>query len=159
MTIRIRPMSAADKPALMQILQHTPEFKPYEVVVAEEVIDGYLQDPEGTGYHALVAEAEAELAGYICYGQTPCTVGTWDIYWVAVSGDKRGRGIGGALTEKAEGAIRQARGRLILIETSSAPAYENTRRFYLGRGYATVARIPDFYAPGDDLIIMQKRMG
>lgn len=151
-------MSTGDKPALMQILRHTPEFKPYEVVVAEEVIDGYLQDPQGTGYHALVAEDGPQIAGYICYGQTACTIGTWDIYWIAVSGKQRGKGIGGALTKSAEEEIRQSEGRLILIETSSQPIYENTRRFYLGQKYEQVARIPDFYSPGDDLLIMQKRL-
>jgi ribosomal protein S18 acetylase RimI-like enzyme len=151
-------MSPGDKPALMRILRRTPEFKPYEVVVAEEVIDGYLNDPEGTGYLALAADSDAKVAGYICYGRTPCTVGTWDIYWIAVSGEARGRGIGGALTKAAEDDIIKANGRLILIETSSQPLYDNTRRFYLGRKYEPVARIPDFYAPGDDLIIMQKRL-
>ncbi len=152
-------MSAGDKPALMQILRHTPEFKPYEVAVAEEVIDGYLLDPEGTGYHALIADDDAQMAGYICYGQTPCTVGTWDIYWIAVAGEKRGKGIGGALTQAAEADIQREQGRLVLIETSSQPIYENTRRFYLGQQYEPVARIPDFYSPGDDLLIMQKRLG
>ena len=152
-------MSAADRPAVMQILRHTPEFKPYEVAVAEEVIDGYLQDPQGTGYHALVADEDSRVIGYICYGQTPCTVGTWDIYWIAVSGDARGKGTGGALTKAAEEDIRREQGRLILIETSSQPVYENTRRFYLGQKYEPVARIPDFYSPGDDLLIMQKRLG
>jgi ribosomal protein S18 acetylase RimI-like enzyme len=151
-------MSAGDKPALMQILRRTPEFKPYEVVVAEEVIDGYLQDPQGTGYHALVADDDSQVAGYICFGETPCTEGTWDIYWVAVAGDKRGKGIGGALTKAAEAGIKKARGRLILIETSSLPLYDNTMRFYLGQKYEQVARIPDFYSPGDDLLIMQKRV-
>lgn len=151
-------MSPGDKPALMQILRHTPEFKPYEVVVAEEVIDGYLEDPQGTGYYALVAEDGSQIAGYICYGQTPCTVGTWDIYWIAVAGEKRGKGVGGALTKAAEDEIKRLEGRLILIETSSQPVYENTRRFYLGQKYEPVARIPDFYSPGDDLLIMRKRL-
>jgi ribosomal protein S18 acetylase RimI-like enzyme len=151
-------MSAGDKPALMQILRNTPEFKPYEVVVAEEVIDGYLQDQQGTGYFAKVADDDSQVAGYICFGETPCTVGTWDIYWIAVSGDKRGKGIGSALTKAAEADIKKARGRLIMIETSSQPIYENTRRFYLGQKYNQVACIPDFYSPGDDLIIMQKRL-
>jgi ribosomal protein S18 acetylase RimI-like enzyme len=152
-------MSAGDKPALMQILRHTPEFKPYEVVVAEEVIDGYLQDPLGTGYHALIADDDSQVAGYVCFGQTPCTEGTWDIYWVAVAGDKRGKGIGAALTKGAEAAIKKDGGRLIIIETSSQPLYENTRRFYLNQKYEQIARIPDFYTPGDDLLIMQKRLG
>lgn len=151
-------MSAKDKSALMRILRHTPEFKPHEVAVAEEVIDDYLHDPQGTGYHALVADGGRQVAGYICYGPTPCTVGTWDIYWMVVAGEKRGQGIGGALTREAEEAIRQAHGRLILVETSSSPIYENTRNFYLSQGYEFIGRIPDFYAPGDDLLIMQKRL-
>ncbi len=151
-------MSRADKPALIQILRNTPEFKPYEVEVAEEVIDGYLDDQQGTGYYALIAEDDSKIAGYVMYGQTPCTIGTWDIYWIAVSGEVRGKGIGGALTKAAEAEIKKMDGRLILIETSSQPLYENTRRFYLGQKYELVARIPDFYAPGDDLLIMQKRL-
>jgi ribosomal protein S18 acetylase RimI-like enzyme len=151
-------MSRADKPALMRILRNTPEFKPYEVVVAEEVIDGYLDDQQGTGYFALIAEDDSILAGYVMYGQTPCTVGTWDIYWIAVSGEIRGKGIGGALTKAAEADIKKMSGRIVMIETSSQPLYENTRRFYLGQKYVQVARIPDFYDAGDDLCIMQKRL-
>jgi ribosomal protein S18 acetylase RimI-like enzyme len=128
------------------------------VAVAEEVIDAYLTDPRGTGYFTLVAEDGGKIAGYICYGETPCTVGTWDIYWIAVDRQKRGRGIGKVLSETAEAAIKQAGGRLAVIETSSTPLYENTRNFYLGRGYETVARIPDFYSPGDDKLILLKKL-
>jgi ribosomal protein S18 acetylase RimI-like enzyme len=158
MTVGIRPMVARDKPALMRILRNTPEFKPFEVVVAEEVIDHYLSDPKGSGYFILIADDNSEVAGYICYGETPCTVGTWDIYWVAVAREKRGRGIGKILSETAEAAIKKARGRLAIIETSSTPLYENTRNFYLRRGYETVARIPDFYVPGDDKLILRKTL-
>ena len=142
----------------MKILQDTPEFKPSEVVVADEVIDSYLQDPVGSGYYALVAEADSAIAGYICYGPTPLTDGTWDLYWQAVAQAKRGQGIGGALMEAAEREIRKAQGRLAIIETSSTPAYEKTLHFHLGRGYEVIARIPDFYAPGDDKLILQKRL-
>lgn len=158
MTLKLRPMLEKDKPALMTILRDTPEFKPSEVVVAEEVIDSYLRDPEGSGYIIMVAEEGGDIAGYICYGPTPCTDGTWDIYWEAVAREKRGRGIGSALAAAAVAAIRKARGRMIIIETSSTPLYESTRRFHLGQGYEIVGRIPDFYAPGDDKLIMQKRL-
>jgi ribosomal protein S18 acetylase RimI-like enzyme len=142
----------------MKILQNTPEFKPSEVVVAEEVIDSYLCDPHGSGYHVFVAEADSAVAGYICYGPTPLTDGTWDIYWIAVSADKRGRGIGGVLMAYAEDRIREAEGRLIVIETSSQPEYEETRRFHLSHGYEVVACVPDFYAPGDNKLILQKHL-
>jgi len=142
----------------MKILRSTPEFKPAEVVVAEEVIDSYLRDPRGSGYYALVAELDSAIAGYICYGPAPLTEGTWDIYWMAVSAEKQGRGIGGALMAHAEDNIREAQGRLIVIETSSQPEYEKTRRFHLSHGYEVIGRISDFYAPGDDKLILQKRL-
>jgi ribosomal protein S18 acetylase RimI-like enzyme len=151
-------MHTGDKPALMRILAVTPEFKPYEVTVAEEVIDVYLDDPVGSGYHILVAVEGGKISGYICYGPTPCTDGTWDMYWEAVAPADRGRGIGTALTEAAEAAIIKAGGRMIMIETSASSLYDNTRRFHQARGYETVARVADFYAPGDDQLIMRKRL-
>jgi hypothetical protein len=46
----------------------------------------------------------------------------------------------------------------VIIETSSQPHYGGTRAFYLRRGYDVVARVPDFYAPGDDRLIFAKRI-
>ena len=140
------------------MLHNTPEFKPSEVAVAEEVIDSYLENPLSSGYNILVAEDSSTLAGYVCYGPTPLTEGTWDIYWEAVAQEKRGQGIGSLLTKSAEEEIIRAKGRLALIETSSTPAYEASRRFHTGHGYKIVALVPDFYAPGDDKLILQKRL-
>jgi predicted N-acetyltransferase YhbS len=151
-------MSHEDKPHITKILRDTPEFKPFEAAVAEELIDSYLNDPSGSGYHILVADVDSTVTGYICYGPTPLTEGTWDIYWMAVTPEKQGRGIGSALMKSAEKAIVRAKGRLVIIETSSTPAYEKTRNFHLSQGYEIVARIPDFYAPGDDKLILQKRL-
>jgi len=158
MEIDIRSMSHADKPHVTKILRGTPEFKPFEVVVAEELIDCYLEDSSSSGYHILVAEVDSNVTGYICYGPAPLTEGTWDVYWVAVARERQGQGIGGALMKSAEKDIAKAKGRLAIIETSSVPAYEKTRHFHLSQGYEMVARIPDFYAPGDDKLILQKRL-
>ena len=151
-------MSKEDKTILIEILRDTPEFKSSEVVVAGEVIDSYLSDPVNSEYHVLVAEVDLSVVGYICYGPTPLTDGTWDLYWEAVAREKRGQGFGSALMQAAEKEIRKAKGSLALIETSSTPMYEKTRRFHLGLGYEIIARIPDFYSPGDDKLILQKRL-
>ena len=142
----------------MRILQNTPEFKPVEVTVAEDLIDAYLDSPGESGYSVLIAESGQALAGYICYGPTPLTESTWDVYWMAVAQDKRGQGIGGALLKAAEARIKKADGRLVVIETSSIPSYENTRRFYVGQDYEQIVLIPDFYAPGDGKLMLIKRM-
>ena len=159
MPVNLRPMRPEDKSSLMNLLHSTPEFKSFEVKVAEEVIDAYLKDPSDSGYTIIVAEGNpGGIDGYICFGPTPCTDGTWDFYWEAVRREKRGKGIGSALSKAAEAAVRKARGRLILIETSSTPGYENTRRFHINHGYEVVGRIPDFYSPGDDRLTLQKRL-
>ena len=158
MTISIRPTILADKPSILEILRNTPEFKPLEVFVAEELIDSYLDQGTVSGYYLLTAEENSQVAGYICYGDTPLTEGTWDIYWIAVSHKLQGRGIGRTLMSAAEEAIKRAHGRFILIETSSTTEYEKTRRFYHGIGCSVICRIPDFYVPGDDKIVFEKRL-
>lgn len=158
MATKLRKMTKRDKQPLMSILRDTPEFTPPELIVAEEVIDCYLQDPVHSGYSILIAECDSSVCGYLCYGPTPLTQGTWDLYWAAVARKMRGKGIGKALWEKAEDDIMKDGGRLAVIETSSKPDYEQTRRFHEARGYKNVGRIADFYAPSDDMLIYVKRL-
>jgi ribosomal protein S18 acetylase RimI-like enzyme len=152
-------MRSADKAAVMGILKDTPEFKPAEVGIAEELIDAYLENPVKSGYLILVAAVESHIAGYVCYGQTPLTAGTWDIYWMAVDRESQGQGIGKRLLAAAEAAIKKSNGRLIVIETSSKPDYFKAQRFYSSRGYELHNRIADFYEPNDDKLTYLKRVG
>jgi len=158
MTRMIRPMLPSDRKALFNILDAISEFSPSEVLVAKEVIDSYLHDPSGSGYNILVAVIGTSVVGYICCGPTPLTQATWDIYWMATSPEKQGQSIGSSLIALAESKIIESGGRLIIIETSSKPEYERTRCFYCGHDYEVVARIPDFYGPKDDKIILEKRL-
>ena len=156
MVVNTRPMTKEDKAVIAGILQVTREFTPTEVKVALELIDLYLECGTSSDYHILVAEVDNTPAGYICFGPTPLTEGTWDIYWMAVDPHKQRQGIGRRLLNDAEGSISKVQGRLILIETSSKPEYEKTRKFYESCDYEIIARIPDFYAPGDDKLVFQK---
>lgn len=159
MEISIRPMKAADKATVMGIMRSAAEFNSLDVAVAEEVCDAYLADTAGSDYYVYVAEVDSSVVGYICYGATPLTQSTWDIYWIAVTPDRQGRGIGKFMLSFTEERIREnKRARLILIETSGTPLYERTRSFYCSQGYSEVCRIPDFYAPGDDRVTFQKRL-
>jgi len=142
----------------MRILQDTPEFLPPEVVIAEELIDAFLEDQATSGYYIHFAEVDGDIAGYICYGNTPLTEATWDIYWVAVDRNKQGLGIGRILMKHAEDDIKKMRGKLIMVETSGKPEYNKTRRFYDTLDYQRVCQIPDYYAPGDDLVLFSKRL-
>jgi ribosomal protein S18 acetylase RimI-like enzyme len=128
-----------------------------EVRCALELIDAALADPTGD-YRVLVAELAdgVRVAGYVCYGPTPMTEGTFDLYWIATHSAARGRGVGSALIERMEVELRAAGARLVRVETSHQELYGAAHRFYVRHGYPVVARLPDFYKPGDDLVTMLK---
>jgi len=154
--IKIRPPTRRDKSAIMDIVRTTLEFDEMDKVVAEELVEAYLADGTESGYHILVAEADARVSGYVCYGPTPLTENTWDVYWLTVAREKHGKGIGTALLTAAESNIKKAKGRMILIETESHTSYEKTQQFYLKRGYTVVCNIPDFYKVGHGKLAYQK---
>ncbi|MEO8295575.1 MAG: N-acetyltransferase [Gemmatimonadota bacterium] len=153
----LRPLTRADRPALERIFQSISLFSSQEVAVALEVLDASFV-PEQTDYHTLGAEVGGRLAGWVCWGATPCTVGTYDMYWIAVDPSVHGAGVGSALVSEMENRLKGI-ARLIVVETGGRRDYEATRSFYLARGYEQVARVPDFYAPGDDQIVFSKKVG
>ena len=151
--VRLRPLVAADRDRLEAITRATDLFNDDEIPVALEVFDAAVAG--SPDYTALGADAGDALAGWICWGPTPCTVGTFDLYWIAVDPAQHNAGIGSLLLAEME---RQLAGhaRLVVVETAGRAAYAPTRAFYERRGYAAVARIPDFYAPGDDQVVYVK---
>jgi ribosomal protein S18 acetylase RimI-like enzyme len=132
-------------------------FSSEEINVALELIDIYLFNKEQKDYLIYIAENNVgELAGYVCFGPTPATDGTYDLYWIAVSPAHQRKGIGKTLLNYVEHYIKKNKGRLIIIETSSRNDYQNTRKFYINNNYQLSAQIKDFYHPGDDRVIFTK---
>lgn len=153
----LRPMAKDDRQPVLELIRATGFFNEAEIQVATELIDIYLNNPDQRDYHIVVVEDESgKVAGYMTYGPTPLTEGTWDLYWIAVSPGAQGKGYGRQLVNWLEDRVRESGGRLILIETSSQPKYLPTRKFYEKLGYAEIARIPDFYRPEDDRVIFGK---
>lgn len=152
----IRAMRPADKGEIMSIIRATDAFIAEDIEIAEEIIDSYINNPGSSGYHCYIAESEGRLTGYISYGATPLTRGTWDVYWIVVAPGQRGKGIGSTLLKFAENDISSRGGRMLLIETASNPAYEPARILYLAHGYQIVSTIPDFYDPGDAKLTFRK---
>lgn len=156
-TITLRAPRARDRERVGEIVRAAGVFRPDEIAVALEVFDGAVQSP-GVDYHAIGAFEEDRLLGFACFGPTPCTLATWDLYWIAIDPDAHRRGIGRLLMTASEGAIAAHGGRLVVVETASRDDYGPTRTFYEAIGYARAADIPEYYAPGDGLIVYVKTL-
>ncbi len=172
--ILIGDMMGKHRDRVRDILVATGVFRDEEVVVALELFDSVFGVPSGadaahpgftnnarasSDYFFLGAfTANEELAGFACYGPTPGTDRTYDLYWIAVHPAAQGSGSGTILLDEVERKLERQNGRLVVVETSSRSDYKNTRGFYLRRGYAEAARARDFYAPADDRITFTKRL-
>ena len=154
--ITIRDIQPGDVDAVCRIVQRTERFRPAEVVVAREVLEESLTPAGRVWYHGLVAEVGGAVVGWICVGPTPCTLGTFDIDWIAVDPTLQGRGVGKLLVARAESDATDLGGRVMVIETSDRPDYGDTRAFYRKLGYEEVAQIPHFYARDDGKVILTK---
>ena len=151
----LRDLTPADRDRIEAITRSVGLFRADEVPIALEVFDEAVGGRPTNTYNLLGAELDGRLVGWICWGPTPCTLGTYDLYWMAVDPDAQGTGIGTTLLLEMERRLAGL-ARLIVIETAGRPDYEGTRAFYQGRGYSPVSVIPDFYAPGDDQVVFVK---
>ncbi len=157
--MKIRPIIQEDKHRLREILQRAQIFSPEEIDVAMELIDIVLARPGQKDYEISCFVDERNLPlGYICFGPIPMTKGAFDLYWIVVDPPYQGNRIGSRLLDFLEERVKSLNGRMILVDTSSLPSYEKTQRFYRSKGYQEVARVPDFYWPGNDRITYCKKL-
>jgi GNAT superfamily N-acetyltransferase len=150
--------SPSDPKAVEEIVVSSGFFRPDEVPVAVELVTERLEKGTESGYEFVFAEVGGRTAAYACFGLIPCTLYSYDLYWIATHNDLRGSGLGKAVLKAVEEAVAALGGKAIYVETSYLPKYEPTRVFYLKNNYLEKARFEDFYDDGDDKVVYVKRV-
>jgi len=107
----------------------------------------------------VVEEADGHVVGVVFYEPRPATDRVWALTMVVVDPHVQGTGIGARVLRWVEERLRNEGQRVLVIETSSTPAYEKTRRFYERNGYLNVATVPDYFEDGDHMVLYYKRLG
>ena len=148
-----------DRKSIKRLLSGTRAFYRHEMEVALELLDDRLEKGPESEYMFLFCEAGGRTAGYACYGPITMARGRFDLYWIAVEAGLQRKGIGSALLGKAEAEMARLGGKYVYAETSSRKKYAPTRQFYLKNGYSRAARVPEYYARGDDKLIFMKTIG
>lgn len=161
----IRPATPADTAGIVGVAVGSGLFPPEEVGLVEELVTGPAGDAvclvddgghddggdgdggdqsDGGGVRA-VAWAEPVRG----------TDGTWELTMIAVDRAAQGTGRGSALLREVERRVHERGARLLLVLTSGTPELAGARAFYAARGYGEEARVRDYYAPGDDMVLFR----
>jgi ribosomal protein S18 acetylase RimI-like enzyme len=154
--------TSADSERILGLARSIDLFRAEDIDVIDELWTEFVKKGDLHSWYHFIATHEqgddGKILGFACYGQRPLTEGTFDLYWIAVDGNARGRGIGKTLLGEVEEQVRTRGGRLLIAETEGKSSFTPTRRFYLSAGYTLEARIRDFYRPGEDLVVFTKRL-
>lgn len=147
----IRPTAAEDTTALLALAEATGLFPPEGLQMMAEA---YESNHDADSFW-LTDDDDGPVGVAYCEPER-MTDGTWNLQMILVHPNRQGQGRGTKLLQHVEQTVTQRNGRMLIIDTSGVPEFEQTRAFYKKCGYETEARIRDFYAAGDDKVVFRK---
>lgn len=149
-------MTASDKASVIALAKAIG-FDSDEIAVVEATLTDYLSGNSGALW--LVADREGcEVVGVLYCAPEAMTQGTWNALMLLVNPDSQRQGYGSALVKHLEQLLTGKGARLLIVETSSLADFAPARAFYRKYGFAEVARVGDFYSPGNDKLIFSKTL-
>ena len=155
-TVEIRPTSPEDQGAIRALAAAAGLFSEDE---AAEIITDVGTSGEGDSLWLGAVGPAGALVGAVYAGREPVSDEVWNMYFLAVDPSLHGTGVGSALVAETESRLRrrsEGPASAVVVETSSGESYAAARRFYAGRGYTQVGRVPQYYGPDEDKIIFWK---
>ena len=147
----IRPATPADQSALLHLTVACGLFEPDQTEALGEMMGAALAG-ELPDHYWITDDNEA--AAY--YAPETFADGVWNLYFIGVLPNLKGRGRGSNLLQYVENDLREKEQRMLIIETSGLEGFTLTRRFYLKHGYEEEARIRDYYQKGEDKVVFRK---
>ncbi|MBN2662179.1 MAG: GNAT family N-acetyltransferase [Bacteroidales bacterium] len=147
-----------DKEYVESILKSSGFFRDDEIIVALELIDERLIKGVQSGYEFVFLEIDNIPVAYTCFGLIPCSLISYDLYWIGTHQEFRNRGLGQIVLKKTEEIIKTMNGQAIYIETSSKEMYLSTQKFYEKSGYELKVVFENFYDIGDGKSVFVKKI-
>ncbi|HEY3289834.1 MAG TPA: GNAT family N-acetyltransferase [Anaerolineae bacterium] len=147
-----------DRAGIYDMLLHSGIFNRTDAECVDQMFNEAFTRPSDDNYQFIACREGDRLTGFACYGREALTHGTWDLFWICVSGESRRKGAGRALLAEVQQRAAHEQVRLIVIYTSSTDKYAPARRLYESLGFARTAIVPDYYSENDDLYIYTQRL-
>ena len=143
---------------IREMTKRAAVFNETEVDTVTELLEGYADGPEISGYYFVSCRNGNKVVGYACWGPRDLSGNGYDLYWICADPIVHGKGVGRALMHAVEEEICKRNGVWVVIETSDTDHYVPARRLYERCGYALAMLLQDFYHDGDGLCTYTKRL-
>lgn len=156
----IQPVNFSDRAELIGVAVKTGIFSPTEAEallgsILDQLAEGIL--PDGHAALSCRTHSGGVVTGWTYFAPDQYAEGVLNVWWLGVSPEEQGTGVGTALLRAAESLALDNGARIVVIETSSKEPQARARGFYLRQGYAECGRVPDFYGDGDHKVIFSRR--
>lgn len=145
----------SDLECVKNIVESTGFFNEEEVSIAVELVEDRLRNEKST-YQFKFLEIDDRVIGYSCFGLIPCSKISYDLYWIVIHNNYRGKGYGRDILKYTENSIKNIGGYQIIVETSSREQYKPTRDFYKKCGYKKLTIYKNFYDFNDHKVVYYK---
>lgn len=152
----IRSITQDDASAVAALSVDAGLFPPEALGFLDEMMRNYFNHNQSNGHICVVIDENDVLLGVAYYQPALATDRTWYLTMIGIRRALQGQGRGAALMRYVEESLKDAGQRLVLVETSGTPDFALTRQFYTKLGYEEAARVRDYYAPGDDMVLFRK---
>ncbi len=157
----IRPAIDGDATVIKQVAVDAKMFSAGDVGFFDDLLAGFLDGSLSEHRWLVLEDSEARVVASAYYAPEPFSDRVWNLYFIAVSPNAQGGGLGGALLQHVEDDLRargEERARVLIIESSSTDPYTRTRQFYRARGFDEEATIRQFYGPEDHKVVFWKSL-
>jgi ribosomal protein S18 acetylase RimI-like enzyme len=154
MNRKIRPVIKSDISDLKKVVDSCGLFPPEYL---DEMIADYLYNKESQHIWFTYIEKDVPVAIGYCVPEK-LTEGTYNLLAIGVSGDFQRQGIASEMMHYIEMVLKNYKGRILIVETSSDDLQTGARNFYSKIGYTRVATIRDFWKDGEDKVVFWKRI-
>lgn len=151
----IRPTKPEDTAALLALAEATGLFPPDGIELLHQMLTEAFERSKDTDGFWLTDDDDGPVGVAYCEPER-MTDRTWNLQMILIHPERQGQGRGTKLLQRVEQEITKRGGRMLIIDTSGVPEFEQTRAFYKKCGYKAEARIRDFYATGDDKVVFRK---
>ena len=152
--MRIRDMTGRDLEAVIAVIALTGDD---DAEAARTYFEDLYAGPEVRDHNLVSVDGSDRIIGVGGVQRNDEEGdGIWWLSWWYVRPSHQNQGIGSALMEESLRRVRDRKGRKVYVDVSALDSYGKARRFYAKHGFIEEARLKDFYAEGEDMILMGK---